>query len=222
MDSVFGINTFGSQDGQLENDRKEQFYAERLHLCSLHGAAAALWECSKMWLCHLQTPDKVHEHSGEHCSHELSGDLESPHPGRCPAAPHGLQGPAGIAGAAGEGQAVQDGEAVGEGEGGVRLRLHVAEQAELVRAGANLEGAEHLHKESEEERAGAQPAPGQPPAQPHGHHDAGHEQQGAPDPTDSHARSFRGPRVRGRSSPTTCGEKESRRRRENAPAFPWR
>lgn len=42
MDSVFGINTFGSQDGQLENDRKEQFYAERLHLCSLHGAAAAL------------------------------------------------------------------------------------------------------------------------------------------------------------------------------------
>ncbi|KAI1242107.1 hypothetical protein IHE44_0005624 [Lamprotornis superbus] len=29
-------------DGQLENDRKEQFYAERLHLCSLHGAGAAL------------------------------------------------------------------------------------------------------------------------------------------------------------------------------------
>lgn len=42
MDSVFGMNTFSSQDGQLENDRKEQFYAERLHLCSLHGAAAAL------------------------------------------------------------------------------------------------------------------------------------------------------------------------------------
>lgn len=42
MDPVFGINAFGSQDGQLENDGKEQFYAERLHLCSLHGAAAAL------------------------------------------------------------------------------------------------------------------------------------------------------------------------------------
>lgn len=42
MDSVFGINAFGLQDGQLENDRKEQFYAERLHLCSLHRATAAL------------------------------------------------------------------------------------------------------------------------------------------------------------------------------------
>lgn len=222
MDPVFGINTFGSQDGQLENDRKEQFYAERLRLCSLHGAAAALRERSEMRLCHLQTPDKVHEPSGEQRSHELSGDLESPHAERCPAAPHGLQGPAGIASAAGQGQAVQDGEAVGEGEGGVRLRLHVAEQAELVRAGADLEGAEHLQEESEEERAGVQPAPGQPPAQPHGHHHARHEQQGAPEPTDSHARSFTGPRARGRSSPTTCGEKASRRGRENAPAFPGR
>lgn len=175
-----------------------------------------------MRLYHLQTPDKVHDHSGEQRSHELGGDLESPHGERCPAAPHGLQGPAGVARAAGEGQAVQDGEAVGEREGGVRLRLHVAEQAELVRAGADLEGAEHLQKESEEERAGAQPAPGQPPAQPHGRHHAGHQQQGAADPTDSHARSFTGPRARPRSSPATCGEKERRKARENAPAFPWR
>lgn len=46
MDFVFGIHAFHSQDGQLENDRKEQFDAERLHLCSLHGAAAALGEGS--------------------------------------------------------------------------------------------------------------------------------------------------------------------------------
>lgn len=163
-----------------------------------------------MWLCHLQTPDKVHEHSGEHCSHELSGDLESPHPERGPAAPHGLQGPAGIACAAGEAQAVQDGEAVGEGEGGVRLRLHVAEQAELVRAGANLEGAEHLHKESEEERAGAQPAPGQPPAQSHGHHDAGQQQQGASDPTDSHAGASQARGLAEGPAPPPAGRKKAR------------
>lgn len=158
MDFVFGINTFHSQNGQLEDDRKEQFYAERLQLCSLHGVAAALWECSKMWLCHLQAPDKVHKHSGKHCSHELSTDLESTYLDRYPTAPHWLQSATGIACAASQSQAVQDGETVGESEGGMRLRLHVAEQAELISAGANLEGAKHLQKENTKALVGAQPA----------------------------------------------------------------
>lgn len=218
MDFVFGINTFHSQDAQLENDRKEQFYAECLRLCSLHGAAAALRECSKMWLCHLQAPDEVHEHSGKHCSHELSGDFESTHLDRYPTTPHRLQGATGIACAAGQSQAVQDGETVGESEGGMRLRLHIAEQAELVSAGANLEGAKHLQKESAKALVGTQPAAGQSPAQPHRYHDAGHQQERGPDPTASHGESFTGRRTRRRtspwSSPGTYGEKESGRGRE--------
>lgn len=220
MDSVLGINTFHSQDSQLENDRKEQFYAERLHLCGLHGVAAALRERSKMRLRHLQAPDKAHEHPGEHCSHELSGNLESPHPDGHPAAPHGLQGTAGVAYAAGQSQAMQDAETVGERERRVRLGVHSAQHAQLVGAGTNLEGAEHLQKESVKALVGSQLSAGQSPAQSHRHHDAGHEQKRRPKPADGHGEGCEGQRVHLSPAPPPVERKKRGKGRENAQPFP--
>lgn len=189
MHSVAGLNVFHLQDGQLENDREQQLYAESLHLRRLHGVAATLSERSQMGFRHLQPPDKVHKDSGQHRSGELRPDLQSPRPDRGPSAPQGLQGATGVARAAGQRQAVQDGEAVGEGEGGVRPGLRVAQQAELVGAGAHLEGAQQLQEERAKVRAGVQAAESQTAAQAHGCHNGCHQPQRRPDAARSHGHS---------------------------------
>lgn len=219
MDSVAGLNSFHLQDGQLENDREEQFYAESLHLCSLHGVAAALRERSRMCLCNPQPPDEVHKNSSERGGHELSPDLQPTRLERRPTAPEGLQDAAGIARAAGQRQAVQDGETVGECKRRVRLGLHVAEQAELVRARTHLEGAESLQEEGAEVWMGVQAAANQAPAQSHRRHDACHQQQRWPDATDGHGETERrlsqGSRThKGSAGSTPAPPKPTRRKKK--------
>lgn len=73
----------------------------------------------------------------------------------------------------------------------MRLGLHVAEQAELVRARTHLEGAKSLQEEGAEVWVGVQAAANQAPAQSHHRHDACHQQQRRPDATDGHGETER-------------------------------